>query len=353
MKTGFVCWIVGICCLYFSFLHLFGLSMDSDFGFWIAMLPLILYVCYMIVTKKWNAIYWEKRQVFVILAVVLGIELLISLISGKDVVAILMYAMAYLLLSFIALNIFRFGHSIDRKGKILYVLHIGAYVIVCGMSAVIIKGLRGVVGRILEIIFMPFGMLLAALVSLGSRITAMLSNKVEELEVATEKIEEQITQNQQAVIEQNIATDAGGEVSVWLMQAGVTVAVILLLVYIIYRIYHFYHGRSVRMEEVPEYVGTVEAVGRKSFGKINLFKTNREKIRKEYAKHMRMIRIKGCRISKSSTSLDICNEAKARLEFGAQTEERIRALYMKARYTEEIITDEEVKEMRQLVSNAR
>ena len=92
-----------------------------------------------------------------------------------------------------------------------------------------------------------------------------------------------------------------------------------------------------------------EKVGRKGFGRVKLFKTNREKVCKEYAKHMRSVRVSGYHIGKSSTSLDICNEAKQRLNHESAVDERIRELYMKARYSGETISDDEVKEIRRLV----
>ncbi len=395
MKTGVACWTAGISCLYFSFLHLFGFCAGMDLVFavtilfvglavyasgklsragkllgvlllgiplvvsyWmlggtlrnmILILPPVLYACYTILAEKWDAIYWEMRQLFAVSAAVLGVEIFAGLILQKDMAATLTYAMVYLLLAFMALNIFRFGRAIDKKGKVFYALHLVAYLYACGACAAIVAFLSKTGGKILEIILTPFAMLLAALVSLGSGITSFLGSKVEELEQTTEKVEEQIAQNQQAVIEQTISNDASGGMSDGILPMIVTVVLVLLLIYVVYRAYRFFQGRCVRTEETPEMVGTIESIGRKGFAKINLFKTNREKIRKEYAKHMRTVRVKGYRINKSSTSMDICNEAKARLEDGGQNEERIRELYMKARYSGEEITDEDVREMRQLV----
>lgn len=395
MKTGVACWTAGISCLYFSFLHLFGFCAGMDLVFvvtilfvglavyvagklsragkilgvflslipimvayWLLqeagsavlfILPPVLYACYTIVAEKWDAIYWEMRQLFAVSAAVLGVEIFAGLILQKDMAAILTYATVYLLLAFLALNIFRFGRTIDKKGKAFYALHLGVYLYACGACAAIIAFFSKTGGKILEIILTPFAMLLAALVSLCSGVTAFLGGKVEELEQTTEKVEEQVAQNQQAVIEQTISNDASGGMPDGILPMMVAVVLVLLLVYVVYRIYCFYQGRCIRTEETPEMVGTTESVGRKGFAKINLFKTNREKIRKEYAKHMRTVRVKGYRINKSSTSLDIYNEAKARLDDGGQNEERIRELYMKARYSGDEITDEEVREMRQLV----
>lgn len=395
MKTGVACWAAGISCLYFSFLHLFGFCTGMDLAFVVTVLfvglavyvagrlprtgkllgvlllvvpimtaywllqevgsamlfiaPPILYGGYTIVTGKWDAIYWEMRQLFAISAVVLGVEIFAGLILQKDMTAILTYAIVYLLLAFLALNIFRFGRNIDKKEKAFYALHLGVYLYACGACAAIVAFFSKTGGKILEIILTPFAMLLAALVSLGSGITAFLGNKVEELEPTTEKVQEQVAQNQQAVIEQSISNDASGGMPDGVLSLIVAVVLVLLLIYAVYRAYRFWRGRCVRTEEIPETIGTVESSERKGFAKINLFKTNREKIRKEYAKHMRTVRVKGYRINKSSTSMDICNEAKARLDDGGQNEERIRELYMKARYSGEEITDEDVKEMRQLV----
>ena len=352
MKTGVACWAAGISCLFFSLLHLFGISVGIELLFAITVLfvGLSVYVAgKLLCAGKWNAIYWEMRQLFAVSAVIFGVEIFAGLVMQKDMVPMLTYGMVYLVLAFLALNIFRFGRTIDKKGKMFYALHLGLYLGVCGVCAVIVGFFSKNGGKILEIILTPFAMLLAALVSLGSGVTSFLSNKVEELEPTTEKIEEQLAQNQQAMLEQNLSNDAGGGMPDGLWELIVAVVLILFLIYVVYRIYRFYQGRCVGTEEVQETVGTIEAIGRKSFGKINLFKTNREKIRKEYAKHMRIVRVKGYRISKSSTSLDIYNEAKVRLEDGGQNEERIRELYMKARYSGEEITDEEVREMRQLV----
>lgn len=352
MKTGVACWTAGISCLFFSLLHLFGISAGIELLFAVTVLfvGLSVYVAGKLLRAgKWNAIYWEMRQLFAVFAVMLGVEIFVGLVMQKDMVPILAYGMAYLVLTFLALNIFRFGRTIDKKGKTFYALHLGAYLGACGACAAIVSFFSKTGGKILEIILTPFAMLLAALVSLGSGVTSFLSNKVEELEQTTEKVEEQIAQNQQTIVEQNISNDASGGMPEGLWNLIVAVVLILFLIYAVYKIYRFYQGRCVRTEEIQETVGTIEAIGRKSFGKINLFKTNREKIRKEYAKHMRTVRVKGYRISKASTSLDICNEAKVRLEHEGHIEERIRELYMKARYSGEEITDEEVREMRQLV----
>lgn len=395
MSAGVAFWTAGISCLYFSFLHLFQLYAQADFLFvvtvfcvWlsvymagsfqkvgkifgflllilpvivagelfsgtgtfiISILPPILYAFYIIVAKKCEAIYWENKQLFKVSALVLGIELFASLVMGKEMAIILVYLFAYLLFAFMALNIFRFGTGIDKKAKFLYALNLGLYMVISGACAAVISFASKNGSKIIEAILMPFAMIFAAIVSLGSGLTQMLGGDTEQLTEETEKIEAQITQNHETAIEQTISNDVSGEVLDGVFKVVLVAALILLLVYILYRLYDYYKGRYVHTEDLSEMSGTTEVIGRKGFGKRNLFKTNRDKIRKAYVKHMRAVRGQGYRISKSSTSLDICTEAKARLNNEDLTEERIRELYMKARYSKEEITDEEVREMRRLV----
>lgn len=344
MRTGVAFWTAGICCFYFSLLYLFQFDVQL-----ISILPPILYTFYIIVTGKRNAVYWEKKQLFLVLAVALGIEIFAGLVMEKDMTIIFTYVFTCLLLMSVALNIFRFGPAIDKQGKFLYVLNLGLITITCGACAWMLDFIGKKGSKIIEIILTPFALILAGIVSLGSKLSGLFGGEVEELIEQTEKIEEQVGQNQEAVIEQTISNDMGGESLDWLIKVGLVVALVLFLMYILYRLYCFYKERYVYIEDTSEITGTTEAIGRKGFSKISLFKTNREKIRKEYAKHMRSVRVQGCRISKSSTSLDICSEAKSRLNHEDLIEERIRELYIKARYSNEEITDEEVKEMRQLV----
>lgn len=344
MKTGVVFWMAGIGCFYFSLLYLFRFDVQL-----ISILPPILYASYIIVTRKWNAVYWEKKQLFLVLAVAMGIEIFVGLVMGKDMTVMFFYVLAGLLLMSVALNIFRFGPAIDNRGKLLYVLSLGLLMGACGLCGWIFDFLSKMGGKIIEMILTPFAMILAAIVSLGSKISGLFGGEAEEFVEQTEMLEEQIGQNQEVVIEQTISNEVGGEALDWVMKVVFVVALILLLAYVLYRLYCFYKDRYVPMEDTSEVTGTTEVIGRKAFGKISFFKTNREKIRKEYAKHMRSVRVQGYRINKSSTSMDICSEAKSRLNHDDLVEERIRELYIKARYSNEEITDEEVREMRQLV----
>ena len=345
MRIGNMFWIAGISCLYFSFLQLFWGE-----GAPVQILPVAGYAVYMLATGEKHAIYWEKIRIFKVHAVVLVVELFAGLVMEKDLKMVLIYMVAYLLFSVMALNLFRYGKSLDGTGRFLYALHLGLYVLVCGAFAGVLSFLGRMGGRIIEIILTPFAYLLAGVVSLGTGLTQLLRNgaeKMAEQVMSTEEVAEQAQQSQQ--IEQ-----AAGNVAetTWLDMVFRTLPVILLVLflgYAVYKIYCWYKERYVYREDEVKIAETYEKVGKKGFGRIKLFKTNREKIRKEYVKYMRSVRVQGYRIGKSSTSLDICNEANQRLNRENAENERIRELYMKARYSEEAVSDEEVREMKELL----
>jgi len=345
MMIGNVFWTAGMSCLYFSFLQLVW-GTDRPL---IQVLPVIGYTIYMIMAGAKRAVYWEKLRIFKIHAVVLAIELFAGLVMEKELTVVLGYVVAYLLFSVMALNFYRFGKAIDGTGKVLYVSHLGFYMLVCGACAGLVAFVGRMGGRIIEILLTPFAYLLAGFVSLGSGVTEMLYSEAEKMMEQGVAIEEQVEQSQQTVVEQSVSNATDVTWLDWVMKVTPIVLFILLLVYVLYRIYCFYKDRYVYREDDIETAGTYEKVGRKGFGKITLFKTNREKIRREYAKYMRSVRVQGYRIGKSSTSSDICEEAKKRLNHEDMADERICELYRKARYSEETISDEDVRKMRQLV----
>lgn len=394
MNTGNAFWTAGVSCLYFSLLHLFQFYAQADLVFvvmilfigmavhiaggfpkvgkalgflflivpvigasqilpsitsLIAILPPIIYASYMIVKGNEKTLYWEKKQHFLVLTVAFGIGLFIGLGIGRDMTMSVAYVFPYLLFMSLALNLFRYGQAVDKKGKFLYFLNLGLYTLTSGACACLVHFIGTKGSKIIEIILTPFAMILAAIVSLFASQTPVIVEEVEKMKEQSETVENLATQNQQTVIEQATSNDVSGGLLDLVVQVVLVALIILFLAYLFYKIYCFYKGRYVQTDDVSEVTGTTETIGRKGFGKINLFKTNREKIRKEYVKHMRSVRGLGGHISKSSTSLDVCSEAKARLNHEDVTEERIRELYIKARYSNEEISDEDVKEMRQLV----
>lgn len=345
MNIGNVFWTVGISCLYFSFLQLFwGTERPL-----IQVLPVVGYTIYMIIVGRKHAVYWEKLRTFKVHAAVLAVELFAGLVMEKDLTVVLFYIVAYLLFSVMALNFYRYGKAIDKAGGMLYVLHVGSFALVCTICAGVVSFVGRMGGRIIEILLTPFAYLLAGVVSLGSGITQLLRSEAEKMIEQGVALDETVEQGQQMVVEQSVSNATEATWLDWLMEILPVVVFILVVVYAGYRIYCFCRDRYVYRDDDAETVGTYEKVGRKGFGKMTLFKTNQEKVRKEYAKHMRSVRVQGYRIGKSSTSLDICNEAKKRLSHGDATDERIRELYMKARYSGKTVSDEDVKEMRQLV----
>lgn len=345
MMIGNVFWTAGMSCLYFSFLQLFW-GTDRPL---IQVLPVIGYTIYMMAAGGKRAVYWEKLRTFKIHAVVLVIELFAGLVMEKELTVVLGYVVAYLLFSVMALNFYRFGKAIDGTGKVLYVSHLGVYILVCGACAGLVAFVSRMGGRIIEILLTPFAYLLAGFVSLGSGVTKLLRTGAEIMMEESAAVEETVEQGQQTVVEQSVsqATDA-----TWLdrlMGVLPVILLILVLAYVVYKICCFCKDRYSYREEDAEVTETYEKVGRKGFARIKLFKSNREKVCKEYAKYMRSVRVQGYRIGKASTSSDICEEAKKRLNHEEMVDERIRELYMKAKYSEEIVTDEDVKEMRQLL----
>lgn len=345
MSLGNVFWTAGISCLYFSFLQLF-------FGterLLIQILPVAGYTIYMMVAGGKRAVYWEKLRTFKVHAVVLAIELFAGLVMEKDLTVVLGYIVAYLLFSVMALNFYRFGKTIGKNGGILCVSQLGFFALVCTLCAGVFSFLLRTGGKIIEILLTPFAYLLAGLVSLGSGVTQLLRNEAEKMIEQGVAVEETAEQGQQMAVEQSVSRATDATWLDWLMEVLPAVLFILFLVYLGYKIYCFYKDRYTYREDDVKVAETYEKVGKKGFGGIKLFKTNREKVRKEYAKYMRSVRVQGYRIGKSSTSSDICEEAKKRLNHEEMTDERICELYRKARYSEEPISDEEVREMRQLV----
>lgn len=396
MNTGNAFWTAGVSCLYLSFLRLFlgysqadplfavtvlflGLSVyisgmlrktGKPIGILLLLIPVvaasgmiagtenllipvfpvIVYGIYMIMAGAEKAVYWEKIRTFKVLAVVLAVEVFAGLVMEKELTVVMAYVVAYLLFSVMALNLFRYGKAIDGTGRMLYVSHLGFFVVVCGACAGLVSFIGRMGGRILEILLTPFAYLLAGLVSLGSGVTQLLRNEAEKMIEQGTTIEEQVEQVQQGQqMEQSISNAADATWLDSLLKVAPAILLVLVFVYVAYWIYRLWKERYVYREDDVKTTETYEKVGRKGFGRIKLFKTNREKIRKEYAKYMRSVRVQGCRIGKSSTSLDICNEAKMRLNHDATADERIRELYMKARYSEDAVSDEEVREIRQLV----
>lgn len=345
MSMGNVFWTAGISCLYLSFLQVFF----GTESLMIQILSVAGYTIYMIIAGRKRAVYWEKLRTFKVHAVVLAIEMFAGLVMEKELAATMGYIFAYLLFSVIALNLFRFGKTISKTGGILYVLQLGIYVLVCAACAGMVLFARSIIGKLIEILLTPFAYLLAGFVSLGSGVTQLLRSGAKIMMEESAVVEESVEQGQQMIVEQSVShgTDA-----TWLDGLmGVVPAVLLVLgfMYVAYRIYYFYKDRYIYREDDVQVAETYEKVGRKGFGRVKLFKTNREKVCKEYAKHMRSVRVSGYHIGKSSTSLDICNEAKKRLNHESAVDERIRELYMKARYSGETISDDEVKEIRRLV----
>jgi len=267
----------------------------------------------------------------------------------KEMTAVIGFILAYLLFSVMALNFYRFGKTISRNGGILYVSQLGFFALVCALCAGVWSFILRTGGKIIEILLMPFAYLLAGLVSLGSGVTKLLRTGAEIMMEESSVVEETVEQGQQTVVEQSVsqATDA-----TWLdqlMEVLPVILLILVLAYVVYKICCFCKDRYSYREEDAEVTETYEKVGRKGFGRIKLFKSNREKVCKEYAKYMRSVRVQGYRIGKASTSSDICEEAKKRLNHEEMADERIRELYMKAKYSDETVTDEDVREMRQLI----
>jgi len=356
MRLGNVFWTVGISCLYFSFLQLFwgnpqgNLLFDGIKGVLIQFLPVIGYTVYMLIEGKNHAVYWEKIRTFKVHAVVVAVELFAGLVMEKALDTVLIYMAAYLFFSVIALNLYRYGKALDGAGKWLFVSHLGVYALFCAACAGVISFVGKSGGKILELILTPFAYLLAGLVSLGTFVTPLLRNGAEKMvqeETVTEESAEQMQQAQQLA---QITEDAAG--TTWLdvvFKVLPVILLILILVYAVYQIYRWYKERYIYREDEVNTVNTYEKTDRKGFGRIKLFKTNREKVCKEYAKYMRSVRAQGYRIGKSSTSLDICEEAQMRLGHDAVENERIREIYMKARYSAEPISDEDVREIRQLI----
>jgi len=345
MMIGNVFWTAGISCLYFSFLQLFWGSERSL----IQVLPVVGYTVYMIIAGRKHAVYWEKLRTFKVHAVVLVIELFAGLVMEKEMTVMIGYILAYLLFSSIALNLFRFGKTVSKNDGILYVLQLGAFALVCMLCAGVYSFILRTGGKIVEILLTPFAYLLAGFVSLGSGVTQLLRSGAEIMMEESAAVEESVEQGQQTVVEQSVSQATDATWLDWLMEVLPIVLLILVFAYVVYRIFCFYKDRYVYREDEVKVEETYEKVGRKGFGRIKLFKTNREKVCREYAKYMRSVRVQGYRIGKSSTSLDICNEAKVRLNRENVEDERIRELYMKAKYSEETVTDDDVKEMRQLV----
>lgn len=314
----------------------------------IPVLPPVLYTIYRMFTESIRKEYWKLCIIFKVVSAVVLADILVTLSVRCSVKDLIPYLIFYALAMVMSLNIVRMGGLADWKCKSLFA---GIFLLYSSISAAvgfIVYGIIKHFGTLIEWICTPFAMLLGWIVSLAvdsySKVLDLEEvKKIEEEASKNDVLVDRLTENGDVPISQST------DINYFVVSVFVLFAVVFVI-YVIYKLiktYKYYHEKSDFIEDDIN-DGTIEQINIKRSKKKWLFKGNREKIRKYYAKHMQHVSVAGYFISRSSTSLDISEKGRELLKKEDNVEDRIREIYMKARYSNETINYEEVKEMKEL-----
>jgi hypothetical protein len=312
-----------------------------------------LFIWFTLVALGKNEIYYEDYKYW--FGIPAALVLLILLINLSKVISKLpasrlsiACASAYLFLGIIVLRRKRMGPGASAGARALNIAEIFAAALAGIMSCGLIWGLLILSRKLLEIIFLPFGILISAVVTVltwfGDYVNSIQPVEESSASESASVIEDKINEAQELFEDVTPTEYPWAETAAHII-VGVLVAVLLvLLLFLIYKLIRGIRGGNISKD--LQYEDAQDE--RFYFGKSGKKKrrrekrTNNNKIREIYREYLSFMRMNGVKISAESTSEEILEASKSYLD--SREADRLRELYIRARYNDaEQLSDEEVQ----------
>ncbi len=320
-------------------------------------MPALVLWCMLVYSEKNNVHYDDYKYWYGVPAALALLIMLINLshiLAGEmtNVLSILC-ASTYLGLGIIILRRKRMGAGISTGVKLLNIAEIIAAlscgILSCALVTVILKA----IWKFVEIILLPFGLIINALVNLFS-----LFSKVIDVEEAVEEAsasessslpEEEIAEMEHLISHVTPKDYTGAEIALRLVLYILTLAAFIFVCYLIYGIIQAIRSAGNGGNVQYDY----SAQEKISFGKNRKKErrkhsvTNNDKIRDIYREYLSYIKLKGIKIVEQTTSEEILVASRQLAD--SEEAAKLRALYIRARYNDEKqLSNEDVNLAREL-----
>jgi hypothetical protein len=316
---------------------------------YIAMGAALVYFFVFIWTGMPSMKIWTYRGFFTAFVCVGTVLLAVALIAGFAVIGSVVFFFLFLILGALALRLMRMGASMSLKWN---VSNMGSFVVPVLFSiaaaVVVYFVLLGIVWLLGQVI-VPY----AGKAERPSYTSGVISKTPVPLNQSTfQSVDDydRIDQDEGEPAKRNIADLMRQYPYIKYIVLGVAAVIVFIIVY-----RRMNSDRDLKEDEFFEESGREAGSasgGRRKRGKKQKDSTNAQKIRKIYREYLFYLTGKGASFSSNSTSSDVLDSSRA--VSGSGSNDRLRDIYIKARYGEGAdITDEDVTFARKMLEEIR
>ena len=316
---------------------------------YIAMGAALVYFFVFIWTGMPSMKIWTYRGFFTAFVCVGTVVLAVALIAGFAVIGSIVFFFLFLILGALALRLMRMGASMSLKWN---VSNMGSFVVPVlfsiAASVVVYLVLLGIVWLLGQVIVPYAGK--AERPSYTSSVTSKTPVPLNQSTFQSVEDYDRIDQDEGEPAKRNIADLMRQYPYIKYIVLGVAAVIVFIIVY-----RRMNSDRDLKEDEFFEESGResdAQAGGRRRRAKKQKDSTNAQKIRKIYREYLFYLTGKGASFSSNSTSSDVLDSSRA--VSGSGSNDRLRDIYIKARYGEGAdITDEDVAFARKMLEEIR
>ena len=320
-------------------------------------LPALLLWFVIAVSGKCGIHYDDYKYWFGIPAVPTLLILLISVPRLPETGLSVLCGAAYLALGILVLRRKRMGAGASAGAKLLNLAELFCAAL-CGILAcMVLYFLLKSAGKVIEILFAPVGLLIGGLVGFFEWITAILVRHQPPEESSV--YESSSLSGEDMLPPETVIPGTEEAAYAWAGALGqallyiLGLALFVLLVFLVYKAIRNLRiaggGEGLAYEDM----GTERmTAGKKRKRRKKQERTNNHKIREIYREYLSFVRLNGVEVSRQSTSEDVLAAASALP--GGREADRLRALYIRARYHDrQQLSDGEVRLAEELLQKIK